>query len=294
MTYPDLIAEITLSISMRQNEVSRYQKVLADLQKKLADESKKEASKSDEINRIERSITKSTPLSLLNSKQQQITRAMAALADIQKKKADISGKIADTNSRLYRAQAALTKEEENERKKILDAEKKREREQLSHQRAITQELRTQYSYKDHKVIFSDRLTEYDVFISHASEDKDDFVKPLADALQKAGYRVWFDEFTLKIGDSLRRTIDNGLKNSRFGIVVLSSAFFEKNWTQYELDGLVSREMEGHKVILPIWHMVSKNQVLNYSPSLADKKAINSSLSTIEEIVTQLAEVLDEK
>jgi hypothetical protein len=95
-------------------------------------------------------------------------------------------------------------------------------------------------------------------------------------------------------NSLRRSIDNGLKNSRFGIVVLSNAFFAKNWTQYELDGLVTREMEGHKVILPIWHMVSKNQVLNYSPSLADKKAINSSLSTIDEIVTQLGEVLDEK
>ena len=96
------------------------------------------------------------------------------------------------------------------------------------------------------------------------------------------------------GDSLRRSIDNGLVKSRYGVVVLSSAFFEKNWTQYELDGLVTREMEGHKVILPIWHLVSKDQVLNYSPSLADKKAINSSLSTISEIVSQLAEVLDEK
>ena len=60
---------------MRQNEVARLQKTLADLQKKSADESKKEASKSGEINRIERSITKSTPLSSLQSKQQQITRA---------------------------------------------------------------------------------------------------------------------------------------------------------------------------------------------------------------------------
>lgn len=141
---------------------------------------------------------------------------------------------------------------------------------------------------------STRNVEYDVFISHASEDKEEFVGPLAKALQKAGYKVWFDEFTLKVGDSLRRSIDNGLKNSRFGIVILSNAFFAKNWTQYELNGLVTREMEGHKVILPIWHMVSKDQVLSYSPSLADKKAINSSLSTIDEIVTQLAEVLDEE
>jgi len=212
---------------MRQNEVARHQKTVADLQKKLADESKKEASKTAEINRIEHSITKSTPLSSLHSKQQQITRAMSALADIQKKKADISKKIADTNSMLHKAQEALIKEEENERKKIYEAEKKREREQLSHQRAITQELHTQYLYNARETKMSTRNVEYDVFISHASEDKEEFVGPLAKALQKAGYKVWFDEFTLKVGDSLRRSIDNGLKNSRFGIVILSNAFFAK-------------------------------------------------------------------
>ncbi|MFK5951310.1 MAG: TIR domain-containing protein [Methylococcales bacterium] len=279
---------------MRHNEVARHQKTLADLQKKLSGESKKEASKSDEINRIERSITKSTSVSTLRSKQQQITRAMSAIADIQKKKADLSKKTADTNSKLHKAQESLMKEEEKERKKIHDAEKKREREQLNHQRSITHELRSQFSYKTSEAPSKPRNVKYDVFISHASEDKKGFVKPLVEALQAAGYKVWYDEFTLKVGDSLRRSIDNGLKNSRYGIAVFSNAFFAKNWTQYELDGLVTREMEGHKVILPIWHMVSKDQVQNYSPTLADKKAINSSLSTIDEIVSQLAEVLDEK
>lgn len=278
---------------MRQNEVARHQKSLADLQKKLADESKKEATKNDEINRIERSINKSTSVSTQRSKQQQITRAMSTVAGIQKKKADISKKMSDANSKLHKAQEALRKEEEKERKKIHDADKKREKEQLSHQRSITQELHSRYLLKSNDAPAISRHVKYDVFVSHASEDKEEFVKPLVDALQSAGYKVWYDEFTLKVGDSLRRSIDNGLKNSRYGIVVFSSAFFSKNWTQYELDGLVTREMEGHKVILPIWHMVSKNQVQNYSPTLADKKAINSSLSTIEEIVAQLAEVLDE-
>ena len=219
---------------------------------------------------------------------------MSTVAGIQKKKADITKKIADTNARLHKAQEALIKDEEKERKKIHELEKKRTREQLNHQRSITQELRTQYSYTTTRDGISVRNVEYDVFISHASEDKDEFVKPLVEALQKAGYKVWYDEFTLKIGDSLRRSIDHGLKNSRYGIVIFSNAFFTKNWTQYEVNGLVTREMEGRKVILPIWHMVSKNQVQNFSPSLADKKAINSSLSTIDEIVAQLAEVLDEE
>lgn len=282
-----------MSISTRQNEVARHQKTLADLQKKLADESKREASKADEINRIERSITKSMSSSSFRSKQQQVARAMSAVAGIQKKKSDITKKIADTNARLHKAQEALTKDEEKERKNIHELEKKRAREQLNHQRSITQELRTQYSYKVGKKRIPMRDVEYDAFISHASEDKEEFVKPLVEALQEAGYNVWYDEFTLKIGDSLRRNIDNGLKNSRYGIVIFSSAFFAKNWTQYEVDGLVTREMEGRKVILPIWHMVSKNQVQDFSPSIADKKAINSSMSTIDEIVAQLAEVLDE-
>ena len=88
-----------------------------------------------------------------------------------------------------------------------------------------QQLRSQHSLT--------RVVKYDAFVSHASEDKDEFVKPLVEALQDAGYKVWYDEFTLKVGDSLRRSIDNGLTNSRYGIVVFSNAFFAKNWTQYE-------------------------------------------------------------
>ena len=72
---------------------------------------------------------------------------------------------------------------------------------------------------------------------------------------------------LKVGDSLRRSIDRGLANSKYGVVVLSSAFFAKNWPQYELDGMVAREMNGVKVVLPIWHKVSKDEVLSYSPTL---------------------------
>jgi hypothetical protein len=95
--------------------------------------------------------------------------------------------------------------------------------------------------------------EFDVFVSHATEDKDSLVRPLAEALRERGLRVWFDEFEVRLGDSLRRKIDAGLARSRFGVVVLSPAFLRKNWTQYELDGHVSREMNGEQIILPIWH-----------------------------------------
>lgn len=132
---------------------------------------------------------------------------------------------------------------------------------------------------------------YDVFISHATEDKDTIVRPLASSLVSKGLRVWYDEFELRIGDSLRRKIDNGLTRSRFGVVVISPSFLSKNWPQYELDGLVTREMTGDQVILPLWHKVDKQEVIDYSPSLADKVARNTSDATIEEIAFEIAEVI---
>ena len=107
---------------------------------------------------------------------------------------------------------------------------------------------------------------FDVFISHTSEDKVEVVRPLATALREAGLSVWYDEFELRIGDSLRRKIDKGLANSRFGVVVLSRAFFGRGWPEYELDGLVSRTVSGEQVLLPIWHDVTKRAVMDYSPA----------------------------
>ena len=98
--------------------------------------------------------------------------------------------------------------------------------------------------------------EYDVFISHASDDQD-FAAPLASALSDAGLEVWYDEYELSLGDSLRQKIDTGLACSRFGIVIISPDFLLKNWTQYELDGLQARQMTGDRVILPIWHRITR-------------------------------------
>lgn len=92
---------------------------------------------------------------------------------------------------------------------------------------------------------------HDVFISHASEDKDEFVRPLASALIAHGLNVWYDEMTLRIGDSLRQKIDKGLATSRVGLVVLSPSFIKKGWTNYELDGIVTRTVSGEQVLLPI-------------------------------------------
>jgi hypothetical protein len=103
--------------------------------------------------------------------------------------------------------------------------------------------------------------------------------------------VWYDEFVLRIGDSLRRTIDKGIRSSRFGFVVLSTSFFQKGWPQYELDGLVTKQVGGQQVILPVWHEVDRQEVASYSPSLADTVALRTSDYSVEEIARQIAEVV---
>ena len=133
---------------------------------------------------------------------------------------------------------------------------------------------------------------HDVFISHASEDKDEIVRSLSNALVNEGLKVWYDEFSLRIGDSLRQKIDQGLANSRVGLVVLSPSFISKGWTNYELDGIVSRTVSGEQILLPIWHDITKQQVVDFSPSLADKVARSTATHTVDEIAKEIAELLN--
>ncbi len=133
--------------------------------------------------------------------------------------------------------------------------------------------------------------EFDLFLSHASENKD-FVRPLAEALDALGIRVWYDETCVSVGDSLRESIDVGLSRSRFGAVLFSHEFFGKRWPAYELNGLVAREMQGKKVILPLWHPdLTVEDMVGYSPSMADKLALQTAGLPIDEVAAGLAELV---
>lgn len=130
---------------------------------------------------------------------------------------------------------------------------------------------------------------WDFFVSHASEDKVNVARPLAERLQSYGFKVWFDEQQILIGDSLRRRIDEGLSRSRFGIIILSPSFFAKEWPQKELDALVFKESGNARVILPIWHEVTVTDVARFSPLLADRKAIRTS-DGLDKIVEEILRV----
>lgn len=131
---------------------------------------------------------------------------------------------------------------------------------------------------------------YDMFISHASEDKASVARPLAVALSALGFAVWFDEDEIEVGSNLRTSIEAGLAASRYGVVVLSRAFFEKPWAQRELDGLFAREMAvGDEVILPLWHEIDAAFLASRAPMITGRFALDTRIG-----ITELADRLSRR
>lgn len=119
-----------------------------------------------------------------------------------------------------------------------------------------------------------RDDEWDVFVSYASEDRQAVANPLANALKASGLRVWYDQFEIRPSDSLFASISEGLRSSRYGVVVLSPDFFAKGWTQRELRGLFSiSTIEDRNCIIPVWYKMGASDIAKYSPLLSDIVAV---------------------
>jgi hypothetical protein len=135
-------------------------------------------------------------------------------------------------------------------------------------------------------------TDWDFFISHASEDKEEVAKPLAEFLQGLGFKVWYDDFSLKLGDNLYQTISKGLSTSKKGIVILSNSFIAKNWPKQELDGLMAQEMAtGETRIFPIRHNITNQELVIHFPMLANRKNISSS-EGLEQVVREIIRAVE--
>jgi hypothetical protein len=284
--------------------VARLQKEIADLRVKDAQEARKEADLNAKLVKASNDARTTKNLSTATSKANEASRASNDIASVQKKRADLAKSLASKSTDLHRAQTALEKAEDADRKKVAADQKKADDARAMQLKKLDQQLAAQRrSIIDTPLPIAPERghdgsgglhAEYDVFICHASEDKDAFVRPFAEKLVAAGVRPFYDEMTLVWGDSLRRRIDEGLARSRFGVVVLSKSFFAKEWPQRELDGLVQLEMQGRARILPIWHEISKDEVTRFSPMLADKLALNTAVLTVDEIVSKLVEVSGER
>jgi hypothetical protein len=278
-------------MSVRQSlaSIERVQRELETLHRQIADESHKEAQRTDRLVKLQGELRRTTSMSTIQSKQREASRISGEVVQIKQRMADLNKKIATKQQELHRHQQDLSKAQGREQSSLLD----RLRQDAANAKSVQHRAFSSLGSSAHGASALTPGDDFDAFICHASEDKDEIVSALAAGLIARGLRIWYDDLQLRVGDSLRRSIDKGLARSRFGIVVLSPAFFAKEWPQRELDGLVAKEVAGGKVVLPIWHRISKDDVLARSPTLADKVALSTGVLSVEEIVEELANAVRE-
>lgn len=289
-----------MSSKTYQDKVNRLDREIADLEKKRAQVTKQIADKNTRAISLNSSL-KSASTSTYASKVKQISVLNGEVAKLQVKQADYEKQIGRKRDERNHANIQLQQEIAKENKKLLDDQKRAQKRITDDYNKEIRKLKKSVENSVHIKTVStniynevnDEETQYDVFISHASEDKESFVNEFVDELEKRGISVWYDKQEIKWGDSLRSKIDAGLRNSRFGIVVISTHYISKGWTQYELEGLFNIEMTNGKTILPIWHDITKKQVQDYSPSLAGRLAMTTANMTPSEIAEELYKILKE-
>jgi len=143
--------------------------------------------------------------------------------------------------------------------------------------------------KEYLMRENERLLTKDTFMCYAGKDGPAVSVPLANELLLRGLTVWIAQYELRTGDRLMDKINEGLRVSRYGIVILSPSFFETRWPQDELDALYNKEIEGRKVILPVWHDIDKAGMMKRCPLLAGKFARETAKSSIAEIADFLVD-----
>ena len=273
-----------------QSQIVRLTRDVAGLDKDAAATAKKESELIGKINRAQDAVNRTNSASMVRSRLREIEQGSKNLAAIKEKQSDISRRRAQKYNNLIDYRNRQAREDEKARKRAAEDERRLMRDREMHQRRMSSDLRRQ-SLVPMESFATGSTKTYDFFICHASEDKDDFVRELAKLLRAGDAEVWYDEFTLKVGSRLRREIDRGLLNARYGIVVVSSHFFAKEWPQRELDGLFSLDTQGHDRILPIWHKVTKDEVRQHSPTLADIIALNTGVQSTQEIAEELLNMI---
>ncbi len=135
-------------------------------------------------------------------------------------------------------------------------------------------------------------SKYDVFLSHANKDKKDLVEELYQSLSKLGINIFYDKESLEWGDKWKERIQNGTNEAEFAIIVISENFFDREWTEKELSKFLSRQnSNGQKLILPIVHNITNEQLREKYPNVADIQAIDSREYSCDQIALLFAKQL---
>lgn len=281
-----------MSVEQYQRAVNSLDKDIADLEKKKANADKKAADEQKKVARV--SISKNASSSTIKSKLREVGRHEDAARKASQESANLQKKIAEKRVKRNDAYLRLQREQQNEYKK---EQKEQQRLMSSMQRSyedrINELMRESMPIIGKANEEDNTHLEYDVFVSHAWEDKESFADEFVGELRKLGVGVWYDTSQIRWGDSMRQRIDDGLKKSKFGIVVLSPNYIAdgKYWTKAELDGLFQLESVNGKALLPIWHNLTKKQVMDFSPIVANKKAMTTATMTAQEIAEELIKLV---
>ena len=279
-----------MSVDQYQRTVNSLDKEIAELERKKAAADKKAADEAKKAAGV--SISKNASASTIKSKMNEIERHNNARNKASADSADYAKKIADKRKKRNDAYLKLQKEQQREQK---IQEKVIKNMQRSYEERIAElESQAMPTMLNSEVQSDESPQEqYDAFISHAWEDKEGFVDELVDEMRKEGIVVWYDTTQMAWGDTMRQRIDDGLKKSKFGVVVLSPNYIAegKYWTKAELNGLFQLESVNGKTLLPIWYNLNKKDVMYFSPIIADKKAMTTATMTAQEIAKELAALL---
>ena len=274
-----------MTISTTLSQLKSIEKDISSLNTKISKEKEREAKALDKIAKATKKLATAKTTTSLNSATREYQSAQKDLEKSRTEQAKFAKQLATKNSSLANKQKALSTAQSKER------EKQQKELDTIHQQLLSESQTKLEEFT--KLNMNKPVTkEYDVFISHASEDKQDFVEPLTDALKAAGINIWYDSDQIGWGNSIRQSIDKGLINSRFCIVVLSPDFIQKYWTNYELNGIFQKASDSNEnILLPIWHRVTMGEIKKYNLSITDTMAMNTGIHEIHEIVTALVNLI---
>lgn len=278
-----------------QSEIERRRREVLDLQRKIAAETNAAATARTKALAAQQAAAKTTSRTTANAKTRDYERETKKAIDAEQRRGRFETQLAAKQKRLYESEARFAKRQANEpRQALRQLEDDMRVRAAQFRRPPVPQVASGSRDSGNRwgAPQGNHEETFDLFISHASEDKQEIAEPLAEALREQGISVWIDTQQLTVGDSLYRKISEGLANSRYGVVILSPSFFAKPWPQDELDGLAAREhASGDKVILPLWHRVTVDDVRSRSPMLAGRLALSTAVMSLDDIVAGLLKVL---
>ena len=282
-----------MSVQQYQIQLNTLDKDIANLEKKKAEKDKRIAELTKKINAADDAIRKTKSVSTIKAKTTQINNCKKELSKKTTESADFSKKISEKRKKRNEVYLKIQQLELKASKKV---EKEIQRTNAEYKKRIQDLQNLVISAQSKNAIQQSSIKEYDFFLSHAHEDKETFVNEFVEELRRIDIKVWYDSDEMILGSSTRQKIDEGLKRSKYGIVVLSPDYIKegKYWTHKELNGLFSKESVYENVIIPIWHNLSKQEVIDYSPMIADKTAALTALYTPKEMALLFKNFLDQR